>query len=275
MKIFLKSKSFTLIEILVVIVVIGILSGIITISLSSYVVKANDGIRKQNLGVVARNVRSYAAENGSYLVGSCRIETGECLDGYIFPLPKDPVDGYYGYSSTGSDFMLIAKGSSEPIIYTDSNGFGGSIVAISNYYGFKNRIETWSNTVNIDDTLNGALWGYVATFDNGWAADVYISKTTTSYGFEPGDYDVYVRLRTDGSGSYPTSVTWGIYNSDTAVNMYNGVISGLTDYYQIKYLRRITLSEENMSQQIRLWFSDSSHTDTQYFVDYVEFRVAN
>ncbi|HOI60324.1 MAG TPA: prepilin-type N-terminal cleavage/methylation domain-containing protein [Candidatus Pacearchaeota archaeon] len=271
-------KSFTLIEILITIVIIGILAGAIMISTSSSVDKTRDGIRRNDLGVIARALRSYQTANGVYPVLNCRIGTTGCLSDlvpkYLAMLPTDPASGYYGYSSTGSEFMLLAKGSTGPITYTDSNGFDNLLVAVSYHYGLP-LIMGSGNSVKVEDSTNQAFWGYVNNFDNGWASDIYMAKPTTSYGFKPGNYDIYMRLRTNGLGAYPTSVTWGIYNSTTAANMYSGTISGLTTSYQTKFIRRITLSEANMTQQIRLWFSDSSHTDTQYYVDYVEFRKVN
>ncbi len=131
-----NNKSFTLIEILVTIVIIGILAGVIMISTSSSIDKTKDAIRRNDLGMISRGLRAY----GSYPTLSCRIGEAGCLTDlvpeYIASLPLDPVSGYYGYSSTGSEFMLLAKGSSGPITYTDSNGFDESILATARYYGY-------------------------------------------------------------------------------------------------------------------------------------------
>ena len=273
-----KTKSFTLIEILITIIIIGLLAGTIIISTSSYIDKTKDGIRKNDLDVIARAIMSYQTVTGSYPVASCKIGVAGCLTDlvpkYISVFPTDPVSGNYGYSSTGSEFMLLAKGSTGPITYTDSGGLDKSLIAASYHYGLKLIMGT-GNSVKVNDSANGALWGYVNNFDNGWASDIIMTKPNVSYGFEPGNYDIYMRLRTDGLGTYPTSVTWGIYNSTTVAGMYSGTISGLTTSYQTKYIRRITLSQANMTQSIRLWFSDASHTNTQYYVDYVEFRKVN
>jgi len=135
---FQNNKSFTLIEILVTIVIIGILAGVIMISTSSSIDKTKDAIRRNDLGMISRGLRAYESTYGSYPALSCRIGDTGCLTDlvpeYISSLPLDPVSGYYGYSSTGSEFMLLAKGSSGPITYTDSNGFDESFLAVSNYY---------------------------------------------------------------------------------------------------------------------------------------------
>lgn len=63
-----------------------------------------------------------------------------------------------------------------------------------------------------------------------------MNQINVSYGFEPG---IYMRLRTNSLGSYPTSVTWGIYNSDTASSVCSGTLGGFTTFYQIKYIKKL------------------------------------
>jgi len=269
-----NNKSFTLIEILVTIVIIGILAGVIMISTSSSIDKAHDSTRRQDMGALARGLRAYEAENGSYPALSCRIGTAGCLDNlvpeYFSMLPTDPVSGYYGYSSTGSEFMILAKGADDPITYTDSNGFDGSIVAVSRYYSnFLNKIGQGElNTLyDENDVANGAFWGYVAKLKNGWTGIVNIKQI---YGFEIGSYDIYVRIRNDTGGTS----SCGVYNEPATLYLMSPrSISGLTNSYQIKYIGRFTLSDANINSD-RQWFYFSG--DSIYkFIDYVEFRKVN
>ena len=70
-------KSFTLVEILITIVIIGILAGAIMISTSSSIDKTRDSIRRNDLGMISRGLRAYEGEHGSYPALSCKIgETG-------------------------------------------------------------------------------------------------------------------------------------------------------------------------------------------------------
>lgn len=271
-----KNKSFTLIEILIVIVIIGILAGVIMISTSSSIDKTKDGIRRNDLGMISRGLRTYQAMHGYYPASSCRIGEAGCLTdlvpGYFSSLPTDPVSGYYGYSSTGSEFMLIAKGSSGPITYTDSNGFDGSIVAVSNYYNFLNKIEGGGSATNANDYANGAFWGYVRSFNAGWTGHVF---TKSNYGFKAGTYDIYIRLRTDGLGNRPNYVPFGMYNSTVPYYPLSAKnINGLNTSYQVKHAGRVVLSSTDITQDTYLYFSDAGVT-TQYYVDYVEFRKVN
>lgn len=265
MKTITKQTSFTLIEILVVIVIIGILAGVIMISTSGHIAQTQNTIRKQDLGSISRALRSYQSANGSYPALSCKIGDTGCLDVLNIPmLPQDPSSGSYGYSSTGSEFMLLAKGSKGPIVYKDSNGFDGSIIAMSSYYGFQNPI---TNVVaNVNDISNGAFWGHVANFTNGWRGTIYIG---TNYGFKTGTYDFYMRVRTDGIGTHPTSFSSvGIWNSTDYLAHKYFTISGLANSYKVIYVGRFTIPDNKVYYT---WFSSAGVT-TNYYIDYVEFR---
>ena len=267
-----KNKSFTLIELLVVIVIIGILAGVIIISTSSSINKTHDSVRAYDLGVLSRGLFAYDSINGSYPTLTCRIGDSGCLTNlvpeYFSALPFDPVSGNYGYSSTGSEFMVMAKASDGPIVFTDS-GSNKSIVATSYYYNFKNTLNQGGTSIAVNDSANGALWGYVNNFTAGWTSRTYISSAN---GFEAGDYDIYIRIRTDGLGSKPNYVRFGVYNGTLDIyQLSNRNITGLTTFYQVKYAGRLSLSEANLTQTILTYFSNSLVT-TNYYLDYVEFR---
>jgi len=267
-----KNKSFTLIELLVVIVIIGILAGVIIISTSSSINKTHDSVRVYDLGVLSRGLFSYDSKNGSFPALTCRIGDSGCLTNlvpkYFSALPLDPVSGNYSYSSTGSEFMVMAKASDRPIVFTDY-GSNKSIMATSYYYNFKNTIKQSGTSIAVNDSANGALWGYVNNFTVGWTSATNIGS---AYGFEAGDYDIYIRIRTDGLGSRPNYVSFGVYNN-TVKNylMATKNITGLSTSYQVKYAGRISISEANLIESVYTYFS-SSEVTTNYYLDYVEFR---
>ncbi|HOI60325.1 MAG TPA: prepilin-type N-terminal cleavage/methylation domain-containing protein [Candidatus Pacearchaeota archaeon] len=267
-------KSFTLIEILVTIVIIGILASVIMISTSSSIDKTKDSIRRNDLGMISRGLRAYEGEHGSYPALSCKIGTTGCLTDlvpeYISSLPLDPVSGNYGYSSTGSEFMLLAKGSTGPITYTDSNGFDGSIIATARHYGYSSDWNS-STVISTDDATNGALWGYVESFPNSWWGQFYIRP---SAGFEIGQYDIYIRIRTNGSGTNPTNTPWRIYNVTTATYPGSGNITELGTVYVTRYVGKLNLNETNISQSQYISFSSGGYTTT-YYIDFIEFRKVN
>lgn len=58
-----KNRSFTLIEILIVIVIIGIISTLIIVSFSNIINSANDSKRKHDMDTLQRNLLFYKSIN--------------------------------------------------------------------------------------------------------------------------------------------------------------------------------------------------------------------
>jgi len=282
-----KQIAFTLIELLVVIVIIGILSGLIVISMNGTINSANDARRKENLDVLRKALVFYGVDHGNNFpiqtttctiadpsgINKCPSSFAASIQDYLLTLPTDPVSGYYTYySPTGSDFTISAiLSDSKMYSYNSTSKYYSSIVArstLSSLYNKRNSIPlTQTTTVNVDDSANGALSGYVVRFSNGWTARVLMTNT---YGFSSGTYDVYARIRTDGTGNYPTSLSSaGVYNDTTAAGLIGGSYPGLTTLYKTIYIGRVTI---NGTDNISVYFSSSGVT-TNYYLDYVEFKI--
>ena len=135
----MKRSAFTLVELLVVVAIIGLLSTVATIALSSARVKARDTARKANLVQVAKALEVYYNDNGSYPstggIAAWHGATatygpypdtgaGAWIPGlsptYIATLPHDPDTGKprvycqsvpdwagYIYTSNGIDYKLL------------------------------------------------------------------------------------------------------------------------------------------------------------------------
>ena len=188
---------------------------------------------------------------------------------YISSLPLDPVSGNYGYSSTGLEFMLLAKGSTGPITYTDSNGFDESLIGTVGPPYISPRFYVggaYYEGASIDDNIGGSFFGNVVTSSNsGWNALLLV---VPSEGFSIGKYDIYLRLRANDV----TSIQAGVYNETTTTYIIpQKWIVGLTSYYQVKYFSTITITESNLNDRKRFYFAGGG----QWFVDYVEFRKVN
>lgn len=132
----MNNKSFTLIEILVVIVIIGILSGFILILTNNVTDSIYDAERKHDIDNLQKLILSYKT-----LFGTAPIEATECdirndasgcttlksalIPEHVQSFPTDPSGTYYKYQSAdGSDFTIKATLSNGYTYqYQYSNGF--------------------------------------------------------------------------------------------------------------------------------------------------------
>lgn len=128
-----RLKSFTLIELLIVIAIVGIISGLIISGVGNSAKAARDAKRTAEINVLTTLIVAYGSGNGSYPTTptnlSCCIgggsavnqntECGDSTSGLIgaFPntiFPTDPLfnntrDWCYMYHSDGTQFSLSAK----------------------------------------------------------------------------------------------------------------------------------------------------------------------
>ena len=124
----MKTKSFTLIEVLVALVILGILSTFIIISLSSVIDSSNDAKRKKDLDSVSKMLMTYGVLNGSYPTGSGNLETvlSSLVPDYTSSFPKDPSGSSYTYISDeyGSTYTITATLSTgQALSYNPEDGF--------------------------------------------------------------------------------------------------------------------------------------------------------
>ena len=126
----LKHQSgFTMIELLVVIVILGILSVIGLNSFMGTQVKARDAQRKSDLANLARALDMYYNDNGAYPDEGSGVDVGKIAPGgtainwgdefknatgnakYMLKTPQDPGQYKYVYSAPagGASYILYAK----------------------------------------------------------------------------------------------------------------------------------------------------------------------
>ena len=88
-----KNKGFTLAELLIVISIIGILSTIIIVNISSARAKARDARRKSDLKTIQSAVEIYAnANKGKYPQGDWNAMSQALISGeYASSVPTDPL----------------------------------------------------------------------------------------------------------------------------------------------------------------------------------------
>ncbi len=130
-----KSKGFTLVELMVVIGVIGILSGIVYASFSGARQATRDEVRKTDLKQLQLAVEMYRAQFGQYPAAGCSTGTGSftpttcatyitgLVPEFIPMFPQDPLGGSYQYRSDGTSYKIITSRVESALITTYQNNF--------------------------------------------------------------------------------------------------------------------------------------------------------
>lgn len=176
--------------------------------------------------------------------------------------------GNIGIGTTNPSYKLdvdgTIRGYSSANLDISAYGSGSTIYLRSSYYNRKNNFGVLPI---VNDITNGASLGYVDNFTAGWAG---YSTVNRSAGFTPGAYDVYVRIRTNGAGNFPTSCGFGIYDGTTLSYPINTTLTPLSTNYQEIFAGRYILTSGMLSNNLVTYFSTGSAT-TNYYLDYVKF----
>lgn len=100
--------AFTLVELMVVIVIIGLLAGAATMSVRSYLVRGKQSVAKMEISKIAQALDTYYTAYDKYPttdegLRSLVEESQEFPDGLINKIPKDPWGSDYVYQQPGRD----------------------------------------------------------------------------------------------------------------------------------------------------------------------------
>lgn len=120
-KSFFVKSGFSLIELIVVIAIVSILSGIVYASFGGARAAARDDVRKSDLKQLQLAVETYRAQNGQYPAAGCGTATNsftavDCEDyilnlvpDFISKLPKDPSGVSYQYRTDGTSYKVLTQ----------------------------------------------------------------------------------------------------------------------------------------------------------------------
>jgi len=102
MKVFLKNKAFTLVEIVVVIAIMGFLTAIIYSSFDLSKAQSRDQQRVSDISVIQLALEQFFNKNGVYPVS---INSTDFVPKYLSDIPKDPKTG----ESYASNYLALSK----------------------------------------------------------------------------------------------------------------------------------------------------------------------
>ncbi|MCS7093375.1 MAG: type II secretion system GspH family protein [Patescibacteria group bacterium] len=106
-----QKKFFTLIEVLIVIILVGSLTGMITGNFLNSLKKARDARRKSDLEQIKKALELYYEDKGGYpqtLTFGSELKDPATGKIYMSRLPTDPISPDYFYQSDGTYFRIYA-----------------------------------------------------------------------------------------------------------------------------------------------------------------------
>lgn len=141
-----KARGFTLIELMVVIVILGILSAVIAPRIPQFVNKAKEGRTKGNLATLRSTINIYYSDNdGRYPIAD---PSTLLVPKYLKKIPDCETVG------TGHDRAATFDTATTVIGDNDTGVWGYSLNDQANNWG-----DVWVECTHVD--LNGSVWtGY-------------------------------------------------------------------------------------------------------------------
>lgn len=110
-------SGFSLVELMVVIVIIGLLAGTVTIGMQSYMLKSKQNVAKLEIAKIHQAAETFHLHHSRYPTSQEGIEilaekTEDFPDGLLSKVPKDPWGNPYEYiiPGTNSPYEVLCYG---------------------------------------------------------------------------------------------------------------------------------------------------------------------
>lgn len=146
----MKSRGFTLVELLTVIFILSLLASIVIVSASSARVKSRDNRRKIDIDTVAQSLELYYAQHKTYPCNAC---TGfNSSNWQALNTSTDPSNNQFGQTYISS-WPTDPRGGSYQYIYTVNSSQKKFVVDAT-----LERSETADSTINCSDPNQASFW---------------------------------------------------------------------------------------------------------------------
>lgn len=112
-----QRTAFTLVELMVVLVILAMLSGVVTVSIRAYLLRSKQSVAKIEISKMVQATDTYFATLDRYPsnaegLATLAAKTDEFPEGILTFVPNDPWGNPYEYRSPGveSDYEIISFG---------------------------------------------------------------------------------------------------------------------------------------------------------------------
>ncbi len=166
-----RNGGFTIVELLIVIVVIGILAAIVIIAFNGVQNNAYDTSVKSNLTAAAKTLELYKAESESniYPIDDTELVTMTSGSKYKIKINANAYGqtannlAYCKSGTTGAAYALIARTRTSKVFYVSSAGGG-----VKEFTGTFSSIASGGSCPSFEPSLTTGHWGFQGTPTRTW-----------------------------------------------------------------------------------------------------------
>lgn len=159
MRVYAKQKGFTIVELLIVIVVIGILAAITIVAYNGIQNRANDAAVQSDLQKLKTKFEVFNADNSRYPSGDNEVATAAS--------PFKATKGSYAVSPVTSHNLIYCRESTSQIFGVAAQSKSGNKYYITNASGVSVYTGAWTDQATICANVNASL---ISNF-RGYAAE--------------------------------------------------------------------------------------------------------